>query len=102
MPREGWVVLDNVWVKTIENADRTLTFNLYINETKLNLTTALSERQTQFLDALRAGTTQFTTRSVKKEILEVIPQNSIVNIKSFVKTMSNGSVNGPLLTVKLY
>ena len=103
LPREGWVVLDNVWVRTIKDEITNVkTFDLYINETKLNLTTALSERQTQFLDALRAGTTQFTTRSAIKRITDVILQNYIVNIKSFVKTSSDGTVNGVLLTTKLY
>ena len=101
MPREGWVMLDNVWVKTI-SSESGITYDLYVNETKLNFTTALTQRQTQFLTTLNSGVKQFTTRSVKDDIARVLKQGSTVNIKSFVKTMSNGSVNGPLLTVKLY
>ena len=103
LPKEGWVVLDDVWVKIIKKTDSDLfTYELFANETKLSAATVLSPRQGQFLDALTSGITQFITRSASDNIIRSIPQKSVVIVKSFVKTTGGGIDVGSVTINKLF
>ena len=95
LPKEGWVVLDDVWVKRIGQA----TSEIFANETKLSAATVLSPRQGQFLDALKSGVTSFVTRSAIDRITRTIKKGETVIIKSFVKTHGDQEV---LVVTKLF
>ena len=99
LPKEGWVVLDDVWVKIIQNADKTFTYELFANETKLSAATILSPRQGQFLEALKTGVTSYVTRSTKTEITDFVKKGETIIIKSFVKTHGD---QGVLVVTKLF
>ena len=103
LPKEGWVVLDDVWVKIIKKADSDLfTYELFANETKLSAATILSPRQGQFLEALRSGVTSYVTRSAIDRIVRFIKKGDTVIIKSFVKTTGDGATAGGTIITKLF
>jgi hypothetical protein len=95
----GYVVLDNVWVKTI-NINGKLVKEIIANENKLAALTKLSKRQTQFLNELSSNS-NFTVRSIADPISSILTKNSSVKIKSFIKTAGDGSVNGAYTITKL-
>ncbi len=95
----GYVILDNVWAKTV-TINGQLVKEIIVNENKLAALTKLSKRQTQFLNEISSNP-NFSIRSTLPEFELIAPKNSIVRIKSFIKTAGDGTVNGSYTITKL-
>jgi hypothetical protein len=77
-----YTVADNVLVKqTGAN-----TFEIIINESKLSETTSFSTNQQYFINNLNDGETTFTTRSSIPRIAKIIPKDSTVIVRTYIKT----------------
>lgn len=90
LPNGGYMIADNAWVKQI-NVGGQVQFEVILNECKLSSAAPWTTRQTELLNSLNGGNITFTSRSVKAEIANVIPQNSTIKIKTVVKTEGTGS-----------
>jgi len=55
-----------------------------------------TQRQNEFMDALRNNTTEFSLKNKKFEDRDIDPidRNSIFEVKGFVKAEGNGTVGG--------
>lgn len=93
LPNGGFTVADNVWVKTIDDGFGGFKYHVIINEVKLSKATDFTKRQKEFINDIGNPNVEFLTRSKKPEISEKIPQNSKINIKSYIRTSGNGTPN---------
>jgi len=87
LPDGGFIVADNVWVKTIQKR-RGKSYEVIINECKLSSETNFTNRQKQFLKKIGNldDGEMFTIRSKKDKITQVIPAGSEIKIKSYIRT----------------
>jgi hypothetical protein len=89
LPEGGFTVADNVWVKTVK-VGGDIKYDVIINECKLSKATDFTKRQKQFIKDIGKPEIEFKTRSKKPIMNRVIPQGSVINIKSYIKTSGNG------------
>ena len=88
-----YFIADEVYIKYNNTTGK---YDVVINEIKIDDGTPFTKRQNEFLRDLRNGQVEFELRNIKYDGTQGnpnIPQGSIFNIKSMIKTAGDGTVN---------
>ncbi len=89
LPNGKYIVADNVWWKRVSDGSGGFKYEVVVNESKLSPNAPFSQNQISFANYLSTGNINFTLRSTK--FAPDFPQNALIEVKSYVNTVSNGS-----------
>jgi len=97
----NFAVADNVWSKKVV-VEGKIEIHVYINETKLSAGTAPTKRQNELFSAAKAGSVNITSKSIREDVVSILPKDTKLIIKSIIKTNGNGSVSDFYNISKIY